>query len=550
MLQAMLPLATGAKKLPPWPRALSSAKHRAKPPIDLSRGRGVGEEEEGGEVSGAGMEDNAGGEKGKLTGGGFGSDREPDEFSAAPSSAYGFPFAKTASKIRTGSLYQYLSKEAIANRLIFLLTIGLIVIFCICVGRDGALGGDMEWISESLFDVGVGIGLPGFETADLQNAQAAAQAFQNSIVSRTPRQIPGLPIVLVIAADRRQVAAHSVDRLLEMFLPVFRELHMNTTAVVWVWDADKPHFLSPTGSTVSRCGVWKVSRMASRYTSGEAVVKYMTGRLNVGVWYVDASMLPTLELASADQLRGVLVPSLFGTSNGFERIDMSGVAVSAPMQGHLYQGDDDPAEPDEDSEEESGVLDALSPPCLPLVYGSIFFAWPTVKTVQFFSDADAWTAGLRGGESTVAGPVDGFVMNALLNSGRLVQHVAPYSYGSLHPDQPAPPSSSLLSLTSDHWRCTPLHASAAVEDALLYATFSFSNYGGRRKGGRSRWVWGGEASSHRRSRRRPPGGVPEEEDPPPTGPEDSEAAVADLVPAGATTPRCSLYVDGDDVCCP
>lgn len=66
-----------------------------------------------------------------------------------------------------------------------------------------------------------------------------------------------------------QVALHSVDRLLDSVLPVFRELHLNTTAVVWVWDADKPHFLASTGGSVTRCGVWEVSTMSSKYTSGE-----------------------------------------------------------------------------------------------------------------------------------------------------------------------------------------------------------------------------------------------------------------------------------------
>lgn len=532
MLQAMLPQSS-KKKPPPWPSPSSGAKVFLKHPSDLSRGKGIREERPE-ELEDAGMEDTLS-ESRKLTGNDFGPDREAGGGTAP--SAYSFPFTKTSKKISIASnLHQYLSKEAIANRMVFLLTIGLVVIFCICVGRDGAIGGNMEWLSDSLFDVAVEAGLPGFETADLQHAQAAARSVENSIVARNPRQEPGLPIVLLIAVNQRQVAAHAVDRLLTLFSPIFRELHMNKTAIVWVWDAEKPHFLSTKDSTVYKCGGdWRVSTMASKYTSGEAVVKYMTGRLNVGVWYVDASMLATLELASADQIRGVVVPALFGNANGFNHIDMSSVTMS-PL-------DSEGSGPDSSSERASGdeldAGDALSPPCLPLVYGSIFFAWPTTKTVQFFSDADAWTSRLRGGPGTIGGPVDSFVFNALLNDGRPLMHVAPYRPPSV---QQLPPSALLLSLLSDYRRCTTMHPSAVIEDALLYATFSWSNI--RSRGG-GRRVW--------RSRRRQPvdsHGPSGVEDTPPPGPkEDNVTAAVQVAPAGYT-PSCTLYRDGDDVCCP
>lgn len=75
--------------------------------------------------------------------------------------------------------------------------------------------------------------------------------------------------------------------------------------------------------------------------------------------------------------------------------------------------------------------------------------------------------------------VDAYVFNALLNDGRPVKHVTPYR---------APTEGSLPAPDPD--RCATMHDHTVVEDALLYATFGWSNLrsggagtGARRGGG-------------------------------------------------------------------
>lgn len=127
----------------------------------------------------------------------------------------------------------------------------------------------------------------------------------------------------------------------------------------------------------------------------------MTGRLNVGVWYIDASMVEILEEASIEQLRSVFVPALLGGVNEFETVDLAAVvATLPPTQAHPAAAS---------SYDPSAVV---LPPCLPLVYGSMFFAWPTVRTVQFFSDAEAWTARQEPFPQTCHGRVWGFVFDS------------------------------------------------------------------------------------------------------------------------------------------
>jgi hypothetical protein len=41
--------------------------------------------------------------------------------------------------------YTYLTKDAVMNRAFFLTSIGLFIIFCICVARGGVID-NMEWI--------------------------------------------------------------------------------------------------------------------------------------------------------------------------------------------------------------------------------------------------------------------------------------------------------------------------------------------------------------------------------------------------------------------
>lgn len=282
--------------------------------------------------------------------------------------------------------YFYRASEAIGNRLMFLVIIGLIVIFCICVARDGAID-NMEWLSDGIFEVQV---IAGFQTAQLKQDSTTVHSLANQVHG-------GLPIVLFLAVTENQAKyTDAVDSVLMRLLPVFQGMHFNTSAIVWIHDASEPSFLSKPVSCAD--GAWSIATMGSknRETSAETIISYLTGKMHVGVMYMED--IEVISNTSEDDLRQLLFPVLLGHPDDAEDISF---ILDEEAQGGGHQ----------------------KPPCHPYMDTSVVFAWPHPETVRFFDDASAWVTTVTNNGGGGGSTLSWFVINSLLNDGRIVQHM-------------------------------------------------------------------------------------------------------------------------------
>lgn len=60
--------------------------------------------------------------------------------------------ARRGHRHRLAMVHRYLARDAIVNRAVFLVVLGFIAIFCVCVARNGVLD-NVEWIRDRILMV-------------------------------------------------------------------------------------------------------------------------------------------------------------------------------------------------------------------------------------------------------------------------------------------------------------------------------------------------------------------------------------------------------------
>lgn len=157
---------------------------------------------------------------------------------------------------RSHFVHRYLSKEAMSNRLAFLVILGLLIIFIICVVNGGVLNG-MEWAKEGILQTisGSGSKYKGV-TQDMVTMMTTApsmmqgdvnifhQQYVNTVQDRmsgcdTNSQPVGknqLKFLLLLSTTQQEVRSGHTAWVLKSLSHGMDKMGLNKTAVLWVWD--------------------------------------------------------------------------------------------------------------------------------------------------------------------------------------------------------------------------------------------------------------------------------------------------------------------------
>ncbi len=303
-------------------------------------------------------------------------------------------------------VYRYVTKDAIVNRATFLVVVGLVIIFSICVARDGAID-NMEWLRKQL-------------TVDyvLIEKNRGDVMFMSNLVNHGGRMVP---MVLVIGIDDSD---DDYGVILSYLSPKFKSMGLNTTAVLWGKNSTYPKEQCTYDN-----GDWDLLTMSSlNATSLEYLINYLTEIMKVSVFYLDADDISKDMVSSSFSLD---MYSLFPPSGASEDILISKYrwlppTISYPGQnGSITKVDliqDQPRD------------DILQPPLVPLIDPAIMVVWYTQPSVNLFRDAAAWqhSVEVHQKEEKIPqkSPATSFVLNMLLNDGRHVQPETVWGLGS------------------------------------------------------------------------------------------------------------------------
>lgn len=181
---------------------------------------------------------------------------------------------------------RYSVGEAIFNRAIFLVVIGLIIIFCLCVAHNGELG-SMEWVDDHKSLVAF------YAELDTEKQEL------KSVLTRVHDRVDA-PLLLVFKSSRH------TEAMLQQVFPVVRAYGLNATALVlgvddkvqadhWrvkAWNLTETFgVMSALKRLVSDFG-WTVLYMDTAWNSTTSLIPYLDACLsNAGEDLVDAAFI-------------------------------------------------------------------------------------------------------------------------------------------------------------------------------------------------------------------------------------------------------------------
>lgn len=297
-----------------------------------------------------------------------------------------------------------MTRDAIVNRATFLVVVGLIIIFTICVARDGAMD-NMEWLRKQLTMDYVLIETNRGEIMDMSN-----------LVNHGGKVVP---MVLVIGIDEE---SDDYGTILTYLSPKFKAMGLNTTAVLWGKNST-----FPTERCMYGGGDWDLLTMSSINASSlEFLLNYLTEIMKVSVFYLDADDISTDLIKNSFSIDTY---TLFPPSGASEDIIISKYrwmppTISFPNKnGTMTKVDVIQDEPRDD---------ILQPPLVPLIDPAIMVVWNTQPTITLFRDAAAWQHSVEVHQTSEKKlPSSSFVLNMLLNDGRHVQSETEWGLGGL-----------------------------------------------------------------------------------------------------------------------
>lgn len=233
---------------------------------------------------------------------------------------------------RPGAAARYKVGEAILNRGLFLVVVGLVIIFCVCVAHNGKLG-EMEWVDEH----------GGVTPASFYEMLDTEKQALRPLVTHTGGQ--GKYPLLVVIRNARTKFLHNLR-------PAMQAHGLNASALVLV-DTNSSSSSSSVVNPLAAVGSsWRLGYKNLTETLGVmAVVERIVSDFGWGVLFLDADRVAL----SADNYTAL--DPLLGVYPG----DFEAVLVMMPGQPPGFW---------------------LRPPMIPLVSASVFLLWPTENTAQ------------------------------------------------------------------------------------------------------------------------------------------------------------------------
>ena len=288
--------------------------------------------------------------------------------------------------------YSYMTKDAFLNRATFLIVICLIVVFILCVSRDGA-NDNIEWLRKQLSIDYISMDKNRRELTGMSNRMPR-------IVSTSPTTTIAMSSILLVISVSFDTAP--VSEVLAHLLPQYNALGFNTSVVIWA--------NSPTVPTLwDDDSVWSIKFMSRHNaTSPESLIYYLLEVMQIGgVLYMDANLIQQnlntgLFYVDIKRLLGlpILLPRVY---------DMA--VMKYRWMPATINATSDPRS------------DLFNPPSMPLIDESMMVVWNSPATLSLFRDAVEWQHSLalkqddNGGKGEGTGP---FILNMLLNDGRHV----------------------------------------------------------------------------------------------------------------------------------
>ena len=359
-----------------------------------------------------------------------------------------------------GGVYTYLTGEAMTNRSVFLVAVGLLIIFFICVSKNGALD-NVEWLSRSIIMVDyAAIRLQKLAILNMSNSR------ENMHGGSSTR-----PFVLVVGttmASSRIGAPYSAMQAMGLS---FRSLGLNTTCIVWVRDsaAENMDWCQGVGGPL-QTDDWRVLVLSSKNaTSVEMLVNHIMDVGGVGVMYVDATVTTTTTAVPSSPTIPAPPPpptpittpappqpaiSTNGTTMTMTTTSRRSEGWPTSLLEKMLVGVNTEADMVFFESLSSGTGEGLDMPHMPVVDLSMFLVWNTPVSYAMFKDAAEWSHTIEMQEdekkktnqsqhlslSTQKKPqYTRFIVNSLLNSegrGEFRDHVRLMP----HADLPAPVS--------------------------------------------------------------------------------------------------------------
>lgn len=318
-------------------------------------------------------------------------------------------------------VYRYMNRDAIINRATFLIVVGLIVIFSICVARDGAID-NMEWLRKQLTMDYVSIEKNRGDIWELSNLVAHG-GFG-----------PKIPLLLVIGVDT-EVSPNSWKPILSYLTPGFRDNGLNTSAVLWGKNSTYPAENCVYDNT------WTILTMSSiNASTPENLINYLTEIMKVSVFYLDADAVSKDLFTSGGSSFNIDIYQLFPPNGASEDIILAKYRWIPPTTTVTFSSNNGSIpQPTTTTTTTSSVEprdDILQPPLVPLIDPSLMVVWNTVPAVTLFRDAAAWQHTVdvhrkeQGLETSSLSSSSSFILNMLLNDGqRHVQSEAVWGDG-------------------------------------------------------------------------------------------------------------------------
>lgn len=277
--------------------------------------------------------------------------------------------------------YRYLSVDAITNRVVFLMVLGLVVVFFVCIGSNGAVN-NMEWIREGLVMTALST-----SSHELEKRQISAVTNHIPDVSRVL-----YPFVIVMATGEIEGGIGLVNNMLEELTPIFVAHGLNTTGIMWITDSH-----AHAGETeLCSHGQWRMHTMSLANASCmECLVNFLVNRMHVSVLYTRLQ---------SENYRGTW-PTIFTDWITARRTED---LIILPTTTDINPGE---------------YHDLIPPVTSSFMRSDIFMVFNSPNSVSLFSDACMWSESSKTKMDQWSHrpeyfSTSGYALNIILNDGR------------------------------------------------------------------------------------------------------------------------------------
>ena len=298
-------------------------------------------------------------------------------------------------------VYRYMTRDAIINRATFLVVVGLIVIFSICVARDGAID-NMEWLRKQLT----------MDYVSIEKNRKDILAMSNLVAHGGFG--PKIPLLLVIGVDTDGETPYAWKPILSYLKIPFKTHGFNTSAVLWGKNSTYP----PENCIYD--DTWDILTMSSiNASTPEYLINYLTEVMKVSVFYLDADAI-SRDLFNYGGSFYIDHYTLFPPNGASEDIILSKYRWVPPSSSSVTTSSTTITSATQPRD------DILQPPLVPLIDPSLIVVWNTMSALTLFRDAAAWQHSVdvhRKEQGLENSPIasSSFILNMLLNDGRHVQ---------------------------------------------------------------------------------------------------------------------------------